>query len=221
MRYAVVFTKGGVGKTSFATHLATWFQRQGKDTLLIDGDPQPSSVKWAGRRQDLEPELIKRRNITSPVTVSLTGKAIYDEGVRLSEGFEETVIDTGGRSAAGVRNALLMADCVLVPVPPYAVDYDELEEIKELLELIQDLNRDLKCLVVPYRALVKEDIPPLKEHAEALGFTVAKSWVPDRKVFKHAQGVGMTLFDYKPVPADVLHLLKTAMNEIEDWSHED
>ena len=38
MIYAVVNTKGGVGKTTTAVHLATMLARTER-TLLIDGDP--------------------------------------------------------------------------------------------------------------------------------------------------------------------------------------
>jgi len=48
MKYAVVNTKGGVGKTTTAVHLATLLARQGP-TLLIDADPQASAASWAAR----------------------------------------------------------------------------------------------------------------------------------------------------------------------------
>lgn len=41
MIYAVVNTKGGVGKTTTAVHLAGMLAHSGS-TLLIDGDPQAS-----------------------------------------------------------------------------------------------------------------------------------------------------------------------------------
>ena len=51
MIYAVVNTKGGVGKTTTAVHLATMLSRLG-ETLLIDGDPQASAASWAAWRRD-------------------------------------------------------------------------------------------------------------------------------------------------------------------------
>jgi cellulose biosynthesis protein BcsQ len=46
MIFACVNTKGGVGKTTTAVHLAVMLSRQGK-TLLIDGDTQASAASWA------------------------------------------------------------------------------------------------------------------------------------------------------------------------------
>ena len=70
--YAVVNTKGGVGKTTTAVHLATMLARTSK-TLLIDGDPQASAASWAAWRRDND-------RVTSPTTTCLTGKAILSEG---------------------------------------------------------------------------------------------------------------------------------------------
>src|SRR5215207_5591940 len=46
MIITVTSFKGGVGKTTIAVHLAGVFQKKGK-TLLIDGDPNRSSLEWA------------------------------------------------------------------------------------------------------------------------------------------------------------------------------
>lgn len=64
MIYAVVNTKGGVGKTTTAVHLATMLARTER-TLLIDGDPQTSAASWAawrrgGVRRDVNPPRRRR-----------------------------------------------------------------------------------------------------------------------------------------------------------------
>ena len=41
--------KGGVGKTTTAVHLACYFAEQSPHTLLVDGDPNRSSLSWSKR----------------------------------------------------------------------------------------------------------------------------------------------------------------------------
>src|SRR5690349_7749300 len=55
MKIGVVNTKGGVGKTTIAVHLAAMLAGQAP-TLLIDGDPQGSAVSWAAWRREAERE---------------------------------------------------------------------------------------------------------------------------------------------------------------------
>ena len=82
MIYAVVNTKGGVGKTTTAVHLATMLAKKSQNALLIDGDPQASAASWAAWRRE-NPEYDP-----SPTTTCLAGKAIFTEGKQLAVGFE-------------------------------------------------------------------------------------------------------------------------------------
>ena len=55
---ALISQKGGSGKTTLATSLATEGYINGLKTLLIDLDPQGSSYKWSKRRVAPAPTVI-------------------------------------------------------------------------------------------------------------------------------------------------------------------
>jgi chromosome partitioning protein len=49
MMITVAGFKGGVGKAPTAIHLAAYFAQTSDKTLLVDGDPNRSSLSWAKR----------------------------------------------------------------------------------------------------------------------------------------------------------------------------
>lgn len=187
MIYAVVNTKGGVGKTTTAVHLAVMLARQGK-TLLIDGDPQASAASWAAWRRDnpqYEP---------SPTTTCLAGKAILSEGKQLASGFEHVVVDAGGRDSIGLRSALLLASRAIIPVGASNLDAAAMTDLLEVVELAKDYNPDLDV-----RVLLTRVDPRTKDAAEMLEFlaeqklTVLPTKVCERVAFRRAIGEGATV----------------------------
>lgn len=140
MRYAVVNTKGGVGKTTTAVHLGTYLARDSK-TLLIDADPQTSAASWAAWRREAG-------HNPSPTTTCLAGRAVFDEGKALSKGFDNTVIDAGGRDSSGLRSALLLADIAIVPVGASDLDSASMTDLLEIVDIAKDFNPDLQIKVL-------------------------------------------------------------------------
>lgn len=182
--FAVVNTKGGVGKTTTAVHLAVMLSRQGK-TLLIDGDPQASAASWAAWRRE------NPSYDPSPTTTCLAGKAIFSEGKQLAAGFEHVVVDAGGRDSVALRSALLLAQRAIIPVGASNLDAAALTDLLTVVDLARDYNSDLDV-----RVLLTRVDPRTKDAGEMLDFLIEQKLVVlptkvcERVAFRRAIGEG-------------------------------
>ena len=107
MRHVMVMnSKGGCGKSTLATNLASHFAGEGYKTALADYDPQRTSLDWLAMRAEDLPKI--------------TGVAAYDEGLRsVPRDTEVLVIDAPARTHGSEMNELVRrAETILVPVMP-------------------------------------------------------------------------------------------------------
>ncbi len=105
----VVNPKGGCGKTTIATNLATYYAVWDTSTALVDLDPQQSSMEWLRVRPSSE-NPIQGFN-------GLLGK-IYPE-----EGTERVIYDCPARTdSKKVARLIELVDVVIIPVMPSAID---------------------------------------------------------------------------------------------------
>jgi len=105
----VVNPKGGCGKTTIATNLATYYSVWNTSTALVDLDPQQSSMDWLRIRPDSENH-IQGFN-------GLKGKIYPDPGT------ERVIYDAPARTnTAKVAKLIQLVDAVIIPVLPSALD---------------------------------------------------------------------------------------------------
>lgn len=193
MIYAVVNTKGGVGKTTTAVHLATMLAEQGK-TLLIDADPQQSAASWAVWRSDADRD-------PSPTTVCLTGRAVFDQGYKLSEDYDNTVVDAGGRDAAGLRAALLLAQVAVIPVGASNLDAAAMTDLLEVVDISRDYNPNLNVRVLLTRIdLRTKESSEMIKFIENQGLNLMKARICERVAYRRTVGEGATVKDLKKDP---------------------
>lgn len=207
--FACVNTKGGVGKTTTAVHLAVMLSKLGK-TLLIDGDPQASAASWAAwRRDNIEFD-------SSPITTCLTGKAIFSEGKQLSEGFEHVVIDAGGRDSVGLRSSLLLAQKAIIPIGASNLDAAAMTDLMILIELARDYNQKLDV-----KALLNRVDPRTKDVADMMTFLneqkmpVFKLKICERVSFRRSIGEGSTVHELNKDQA-AINEMNMFFNEVQN-----
>jgi chromosome partitioning protein len=110
----VAGSKGGVGKTTIATHLAAHAALAGRNTALVDLDPQGSSLRWAQRRLQMP----------SPVLgIEGAGRRAWPD--KVPPDTDWLIIDApAGAMADDLATALEQADVLVAPVPPSTLDIE-------------------------------------------------------------------------------------------------
>lgn len=153
MIFTFVNSKGGVGKSTIATHFAAWLQNLGIKTLLIDTDKQGSGASWVLARKDEldekgEPR-VRSRNFDpqmTPQVMRLYDREIVTEGRNHAANYQVTVIDTKGSDSSGVRSALIISDFALVPIRDGDFDRRAIDGLVEILNDVSTVNEKLKVM---------------------------------------------------------------------------
>jgi chromosome partitioning protein len=182
----VASSKGGVGKTTIATHLAAQSALSGQHTVLVDADPQGSSTRWAERRAGLESAVLpldgSRRNWQKSVP----------------DGTQRVVIDArAGAMADHLEGFLDQADALIVPVLPSSLD------IEATVPFLNSLSKHPRVRRGQLRVgLVANKLKPWT-NASQQALELLGQWpypivaqLRDSQAYVMLVGLGKSLFDY-------------------------
>ena len=141
MRHVMVMnSKGGCGKSTIATNVASYFASEGYKVALADYDPQRTSLDWLAMRPEDLPKI-------TPVPA-------VDEGLRgVPRDTEILVIDAPARTHGSEMNELVRrAETILIPVMPSPIDMKaSVHFLAELLELGKVQRAQARLAVVANR----------------------------------------------------------------------
>ena len=136
-RIVVLNPKGGSGKTTIATNLASYFAAQQQKPVLMDFDPQGSSLRWVRKRQPPQPPI---HIIAAFEKDPRTTRSFQ---LRIPEGTTHVVVDT----PAAVEPRLLPeltrdARKIIVPVLPSDIDIHACSRCIRDLLLVAKVRRE-------------------------------------------------------------------------------
>jgi cellulose biosynthesis protein BcsQ len=126
--------KGGPGKSTVATSLASWWAGKGKSVFLLDLDPQKTTSRWA----------TKRANNTEDDLAEVAGMFAEPSHLKqlmgsLSKEYDVVLVDTPGVDSSRMRSALSRSQIALFVIQPGGGDYmqakDTIAVVNEAMEL--------------------------------------------------------------------------------------
>ena len=184
----VASSKGGVGKTTIASHLAARSALDGQRTVLVDADPQGSSMRWAERRAGLDSAVL-------PIDGSRRRKQAWNA---IPGDAETVVIDAGaGAMRDDLDPWLEHAGTLVVPVLPSALDIDAtVAFLNGIAEHPRVRSRELRV------GLVGNRLRPWT-NASQQAMELLEQWpyplvaqLRDSQAYVMLVGFGKSLFDY-------------------------
>jgi chromosome partitioning protein len=203
-KIVVLNPKGGSGKSTIATNLASYFAVSGMKPALMDMDPQGSSIRWLRKRGDDQ--------------LKIHGIAGFERNLRVTRSFatrvplesQRLIVDT---AAALDRQTLpeitRNATAILVPVLPSDIDIHAATRCISDLLLVAKIRRDeQRIAVIANRVKMNTLIyKSLLRFLETLQIPVIAT-LRDSQNYIRAAETGTGLFEMNP---------GTVREDLEQW----
>jgi chromosome partitioning protein len=177
----VMNAKGGCGKSTLATNIASYFADEGYGVALADYDPQRSSIDWLERRPSNRPEI--------------AAVEAYEDGLKHApRNIDFVVIDAPARSHGKELTYLVRhAETIIVPVLPSTIDMQASDRfikelkavgkierkeakigvvanrVREYTLIFEELDEHLTSARVPYLAALREAQNYIRAYTRGLG----------------------------------------------------
>jgi chromosome partitioning protein len=173
MVISVASYKGGVGKTTTAIHLAAYFQALAP-TLLLDGDLNRSSLRWA------EPGKLPFQVVD------------YRQAAMHIQRYQHVIVDTQARPDEQDMKVLAgSCDLLVLPCTPDAISLQVLGDTVAALRKIGAVNYRILLTVVPPRP--NRDGEEARQYLTSSGMPVFQTGIRRLVAFQRAALEGVTV----------------------------
>jgi chromosome partitioning protein len=187
MIIVIANSKGGVGKSTLAVHLAAWLYEQGHRVTLADCDTQHSSSDWL---HEAIPE-IKSVRLGSP-------DQILDELPDIARQCDYVVADGPGSNTETSRALLLIADLAVIPCKASMLEVRALKQATSALRHARDIRRNRPPAIIVLSMVGKTYrlTQDMRDAAKALHIPMAKTALTLKQVYADAPGQGVVVWHF-------------------------
>lgn len=205
MIIAIANSKGGVGKSTIAVHLAAWLHEQGHKVTLADCDTQQSSSQWIA---EAAPQ-VKAVRLNNP-------DLILSELPILNGDADFVIADGPGSQNETSRALLLRADLAIVPCKASMLEVRALAQATEVLHVSQDIRGGLPKAVVLLSMVGKTYrlTADMIDAAAALNLPLASQAMTLRQIYADAPGQGKVVWNMGSRARDAAHEVTQIFAEI-------
>lgn len=179
MIIAVANSKGGVGKSTLAVHLAAWLSERGRSVALADCDTQQSSSQWVREACPL----VRTLCFQNP-------DDIIETLPHLAREVDYVVADGPGSLVEVTRAILLVADTAIVPCKASMLEIRALDAATKVLRLARQIRSGqpeatLVLSMVGKRYRLTQD---MRDAAAVLKLPITPTMLTLRQVYADAPG---------------------------------
>ena len=187
MIYGLTNSKGGVGKTTIAVHLAAFLTKKKRKVVFIDADPQQSASTWI-------------RELSLPMELETISDAeeIIRRVAHFATDADDIVIDGPAGLSETTRAIMLRAEKVFLPCGPSILDF---RAASKAVQLLQEAQRQRAKKGFPKGFLIPNKLQKRGRLSREMLGAVEKLQIPvlaglsQRQAFADAAGQAKTVSD--------------------------
>ncbi|MFO8025894.1 ParA family partition ATPase [Thiohalophilus sp.] len=199
---ALVGNKGGAGKTTLSINLAMALAEQA-DTVLVDADPQGSSLQWSVIGDSL-------------LHVVKAGDALCEAIAMMARQHQHVVVDCPPSvQAPQTHEALQACNVALIPVQPSPVDLWATVHIEQAVEQAKQVNSRLSAWLIINQLEPRTTLSRLVREAVAeIDIPVAETAIRRRAIYRSSVLEGKSVYEMGRRGAEAVNELNKLILEV-------
>ena len=181
--------KGGSGKSTVTFNLGLWLQMKGQPVVAYDLDPQQTLSDVA--------EVRREEGYTPPLQVNQPRDSLMDDMLYHPQQ-TQVLVDVGASNMDAMKQALSIADRIIIPVPPSQPDVWATQRFLNIVSELDENNKP-EMRVFVNRADTHRAIKESDETEEVLEQLPDVKLIPQRlyqrTVYRRSLSEGMSIFE--------------------------